>query len=105
MTSINFFTSIAYASSPKPLSASILEQVDNYFYLGGKKAHVIEGEVQSEEEQVIFAETNSSLLARIGKVFSYFTIIIPLLMLITKAILRSNHNFKVINPKEKLEMD
>jgi hypothetical protein len=52
---------------------------------------------------VLLSETGSSLLARVGKVISYFTLIIPLIMLITKAALRSRHNFKLIDLKQELE--
>jgi len=103
MPKLNFFTPVTYTAPSKSIGSSLLEKVDNYFYLGGKKAHVIQGLTKSGQEKVILSETKSSLLARAGKVLSYFTIVIPLLMLIAKAILRSTHSFKLIDPKQKLE--
>lgn len=97
MPKINFFTAITYQTPPKNCASKLLENVDDYFYLGGKKAHVLQG------EKVVLSEAKVSLLARIGKIFSYFTVIVPLMMLIAKAILRSQHSFKVIDPKQKLE--
>lgn len=103
MPKLNFFTSVTYTAPSKSIGSSILEKVDNYFYLGGKKAHVIQGRTKNGQEKVILFETKSSLLARVGKVLSYFTIVTPLLMLIAKAVLRSTHSFKLIDPKQKLE--
>jgi len=103
MTKLNFFTAITYQTPPKATASFLLEKVDNYFYLGGKKAHVIQGGTKSGHEEVILSETKSSLLARVGKVLSYFTVIIPIVMLIAKVALRSRHSFKVIDPKQKLQ--
>jgi hypothetical protein len=100
---ITFFTAVQYGQEAKTFRQSLLEKIDNYFYLGGKKAHVIPGRTKSGHEKIVLAETNSSLLARIGKVLSYFTVILPLAMLITKAVLRKTHTFRVIDPKKKLE--
>jgi hypothetical protein len=103
MPKLNFFTPVAYAAPSKSIGSSLLEKVDSYFYLGGKKAHVIQGRTKNGQEKVILSESRSSLLARVGKVVSYFTIVIPILMLIAKAVLRSTHSFKLIDPKQKLE--
>lgn len=103
MPKLNFFTAITYQTPQKSTASFLLEKVDNYFYLGGKKAHVIQGRTKSGHEQVILSETKSSLLARVGKVLSYFTVIIPLVMLIAKTALRSMRSFKIIDPKQKLE--
>jgi hypothetical protein len=100
---IGFFTAVKYELEVKSFNQSLLEKVDNYFYLGGKKAHVIQGKTKSGQEKILLAETNSSLLARIGKVVSYLTIILPLVFLIAKTILRATHTFRLIDPKKKLE--
>lgn len=103
MPKLNFFTPVTYISSSKSFGSSLLEKVDNYFYLGGKKAYVINGLAKNGQEKVILSEFKSSFLARVGKVFSYFTIVVPIFMLIAKAVLRSTHSFKVIDPKQKIE--
>lgn len=100
---VGFFTAIEYGQKAKTRTQSILEKVDNYFYFSGKKAQVIQGKTKNGTVRTILLRGNSSLLARVGKVASYFTIVIPLLMLIAKAILRSTHHFRLINPKKKLE--
>ncbi|MDP1880989.1 MAG: DUF648 domain-containing protein, partial [Parachlamydiaceae bacterium] len=99
--SIGFFTAVKYGEN-KTFSQFALEKVDNYFYLGGKKAHIIQGKKNKEYENVLLDETNTSLLSRIGKVLSYFTVILPLAMLITKAVLRSKHSFRLIDLEKKL---
>ncbi|MBS4166975.1 MULTISPECIES: DUF648 domain-containing protein [unclassified Neochlamydia] len=103
MSKLSFFTPITYQTSPKSTALFLLEKVDNYFYLGGKKAQVIQGRTKTGQEKVILSETRSSVLARVGRFLSYFTIIIPLIMLIAKTALRSQHSFKLIDPKQKLE--
>ena len=103
MQKLNFFTPVANTAPSKSIGSSLLEKVDNYFYLGGKKAYVIQGSTKNGQEKVVLSESRSSLLAKIGKVLSYFTIVTPLLMLIAKAVLRSTHNFKLIDAKKKLE--
>lgn len=97
---IGFFTAVKYSQENKTFRESVLEKVDNYFYLGGKKAHVIQGKTKNGQEKALLAETNSFLLARFGKVLSYF---LPVAMLITKAILPATHTFRLIDPKKKLE--
>jgi hypothetical protein len=100
---IGFFTAVDYGQENKTFSESVLEKVDDFFYLGGKKAHVIQGKTKNGPKKVLLTETNSPLLVRFVKVLSYFTIIIPLFMLITKAVLRSTYTFRLIDPKNKLE--
>jgi hypothetical protein len=99
---INFFTAVKYGQTPT-YKESLIETVDNYFYLGGKKALVIQGKTEQGHENTILTDTNSSLLARVVKVFSYLTIILPLIMLIAKIALRSTHTFKLTDPKKDLE--
>lgn len=93
---IGFFTAVKYRQDTRTSRQSFLEKVDNYFYLGGKKAYVIQGKTQEGHEMVVLSEAQSSLLARIAKVFSYLTLIIPLIMLVAKAILRYRNSFQII---------
>ncbi|WP_284452635.1 hypothetical protein [Parachlamydia acanthamoebae] len=101
MSKINFFTPIIY-NSPHTFKSYFLKKADNYFHLGGKKAYVI-GQTKNKQEKVILCESKVSLFDKIGKVASYFTVITPLFMLGTKAVLRSKHHFKIIDPRRKLE--
>lgn len=106
MKHLNFLTPVVYHNHAQSTETSLLMKVDNYFYMGGRKAQVIQGRTKSGQERVIFYESEVSLLERIAKIFSYLTLIIPLIMLILKAVLRSLHSFKIItdlNPRKKLE--
>lgn len=103
MAKVDFFTPVTYQNFQKPSNGSSLERVDDYFYLGGKKANVIQGLTKSGKERAILLDASSSGLLNIAKVISYFTVIIPLIMLVLKVALRTQHTFKVIDPKQKLE--
>lgn len=103
MLNLNFFTAVTYQTPPKSIAAYLLQKVDDYFYLGGKKAYVIQGRTKTGQEKVILSEATSSLLAKVAKVLSFFTLVIPMILLMAKAALRSQHSFKLIDPKKKLE--
>lgn len=106
MQELSFFTAVKYKDSHQSWRTSLLEKVDNYFYLGGKKAYVLQREVKEGPEQVVLSvDHQSSKLARVAKVISYFTVVIPVVLLLAKAILRNTHQFKVIDPKASLEQD
>lgn len=102
MSKVSFFTPISYQTISNSEKSPLLEKVDDYFYLCGKKAHVI-GLTKNKQEKVVLSESKSSRLANVAKVISYFTVLIPLIMLMAKVVLRSKHNFKLIDPKQKLE--
>lgn len=92
MNEVSFFTPIVYN---KP---TILGFVDNYFYLRGRKAHVI------DKDTVVLLEGKASLLGKIAKGFSYATLAIPLLMLALKTALRVTHTFKEIDVEKQMAL-
>lgn len=102
-TKIGFFRAVDFGQEKKSCGQSALETVDKYFYLGGKKAYVIQGKTNEVQVKVFLSESRISLLARIALVFSYLTLIIPLMMLFTKAILRSAYSFQLIENYRKPE--
>ena len=99
---MNFLTPVHYGNRPKSLVASLSEIADGYFNLGQQTAYAMKERSKDGRVKVFFAPSNSSLLIRAGKFVSYFTIVIPIFMLIAKAALRSTHTFKVIDLKQKL---
>lgn len=103
MDNLSFFTAVTYIDPPESIVSSLLERVDDYFCHGGRKAYIIQGLTDSDGEQVVVADSSFSWLATVGKVLSYFTIVIPFFALIAKGVLRSMHSFKVIDPKLQLE--
>lgn len=99
----DFFTAVSYKNSSNSFQSLLIDKVDDYFFLGGKKAYVIQGRTKKGQEKAVLSEAKTSLLERVAKVFSYFTVVVPFFMLIIKAGLRSRHSYKIIDPKQKLE--
>jgi len=93
MASINFFTPVHFGNQSITCHQAMQETVDDYFYLGGKKASVIDA--QDSKMKVVLLEKSPPFLNTCLKVLSYFTLIIPTLMLIAKTILRMNHFYKI----------
>lgn len=111
MNKISFFTAVCYEYKPQSIKKFLLEKVDGYFYLGGKKAQVIISEDLDQNQKarkVVFVDNKVSMLSTALKIASYCTIIVPLIMLVAKAILRSNYNFaidKKVSPLDKTKND
>lgn len=104
MAAIGFFTPITFNNLPKSFSQSLLENIDSYFPQPEKIAHVVQGEaVDGREGVVLLNGTSSSCLVTALKVASYFTILIPLILLAAKAILRSIHHFHLIDTAQRLK--
>jgi hypothetical protein len=98
MGSISFFTPVDYGDQPKSFTQSILESVDHYFYLGGKKAQVIPG-MQNERQQVELVEGSQTLLKTCLKVASYFTLVLPLILGALKLVLRTLNTYDIVGVK------
>ncbi len=90
MTSIRFFTPICYGNQTKSPRQFLLEKVDDYFYLSGRKAQVINGDKNKVKE--IHPDKRPLLLTAL-KVASYFTVILPIILLVMKCSLRAGHTF------------
>ena len=106
MSEINFFTPIYYGAHANSTKEKALQNIDNYFYICGKKAVVIPGRTDDGKEKVMLQSTKFSIgamLKTIGIALSIFTVIIPFIMLISKAALRSSHSYKIMDPKKELE--
>ena len=96
-----FFTPIKYETHTKSASQSLLEKVDDYFYLGGKKALVIK--IKNDEEKVILKDATLSKAAKaanVAKIVSYCFVLIPIILLCVKGGLRATHKFKLIDPTQ-----
>lgn len=92
---ISFFTPLEFAKGPKTKSQSLLEKVDDFFYVGGKKARVLKeiscGVISKKGYEIKMVEARVS--NKKWKIALYCTGIVPLVMLIAKAILRFNKEF------------
>ncbi|CAF23553.1 hypothetical protein [Candidatus Protochlamydia amoebophila] len=103
MNELPFFTTICYDKNPEFIGKRLLEKVDAYFYLGGKKASVIPGHTKGNVEGVKFINSSSSYLITSLKVASYCTILIPAIMLAAKMFLRSIYKFYLVNPETPID--
>lgn len=105
MNRISFFTPVYYEDKPKSTKEFLLEKVDAYFYLGGRRARVIVRTEENSQEVDLVADSPSMLTTSI-KIASYFTIVIPLIILTAKVFLRSSQEFHVVtrNPQNSVFM-
>jgi hypothetical protein len=103
MMNLDFFTPISFGNQPKSYTQSLLETADNYFYLGGKKAYVISGDMAQTSQGVVVLRESQSLLTTALKAASYVTLVLPAIMMGIKFILRSTHSFHVINVRQEIE--
>jgi len=83
MAKVGFFTPICFETRFKTYPQRILEKVDNYFYLGGLKAHLVP--FSKRHSTAALKEENQSLIITGLKVLSYFTIFLPSIPSLTKS--------------------
>ena len=98
MNEINFFTPVSYLHYNAHKKWSLLETVDHYFYLGGKKAYIIHERADATE--VNLADGEISSWEKVVKFVSYCFILPPLFFLCLKGALRWKYRFTVIKNNE-----
>jgi hypothetical protein len=103
MSDLSIFTAVNYGNNEKTISQSMLEKCDDFFFLRGRKAFVVQGRMENGKQAVILSEARTTLLRSATKVMLYFTVFIPLLVLALKLILRAFHKFSVLDPRKELE--
>lgn len=108
MTEIHFFTAVSYGDHAKSPSEFFLEKVDDYFCLNGKKVRVLTKALHESSFEVEKIQEPTSMIITCLKVFTHCTLIIPLIILMAKALLRFKYHFyfsenhslvKQLNPK------
>lgn len=109
MSQISFFTPVIYGNQAQSSKEKALEKMDQFFDFCGKRAIVISPGLKEEGVERVFLSSNK-LTAKlffkmVGVAISFFSIIVPLAFLIAKAILRSSHQYKVVDLKKELEGD
>lgn len=97
MSGISFFTPVNYDCLSKSIGQCLLENVDAYFHLAGEKAVAPSGVINGSAEGVYIVNEETSFLITALKVASYFTLILPLIMLVAKVILRCTHDFYLMS--------
>ncbi len=103
MNSIPFFTPVYYGKHAQSLGHTILEKVDDFFFLGdccnfsGRKAHVLPGFATiGKSEGALYKKHISSYIATAAKMGAYCTVVIPIIALVVKACLRYVYHFHLI---------
>ncbi len=92
---ISHWTPVSYKDTinATPLQKAI-ERVDDYFFISGNKAFALrESPAAIKQVPVATEAAQKSLILKIIQIFSYFTLIIPMIMLAIKAGLRSQYQF------------
>ena len=89
MTKVNFFTPITFGEYPKSPEEKALERYDSYFNLFGWSARIIDKDALEAEWH--YEKPNYLMTAL--KVISYFTFIIPIVVLGLKYASRANYTF------------
>jgi hypothetical protein len=87
---VNFFTPITFENGPRTTREKWTQRVDDYFFLGGKKAVVLN---LDRRDLVVKTTLKQQWYITALKVFSYATIIIPLIALIAKYCLRKGTSY------------
>lgn len=101
MSDLTIFTPISYTHAQASFSQFLLSVADDYFYLGGKRAEVIQGCVEQGSQGVVLIDDSVGYVCTALKVASYLIFIIPFIFGVMKLILRSIYSFHVI-PQETL---
>jgi hypothetical protein len=101
MSKVDFFTPIVFSPAFNCVTSGsehLLEIVDSYFYLGGKQVCAISGKIANNGSTIAYRVQNPSqpsLFTTALKVASYFTLVLPLIMLVAKAVLRATHHIEI----------
>lgn len=100
VTPIDFFTPVEFSGERVSCSQKALEYVDHYFYLGGNIAKAQSDSsyhchCNSQYVEITRGKTEWWMTAL--KVISYATIVLPGLLLILKAVLRSQYHFHKVD--------
>lgn len=99
MERISFCTAVEYSRENRTCMEYLREKIDNYFYLGGRKAHVLK-DVQAEEGEIVeYVNQKASCCSTFLKVVSYMTVALPVIMFIMKCIFRGDFIY-YLNQKE-----
>ena len=100
MLNLSFCTPVTFGNQPTSLSQSFLEFADDYFFLGGQKAIVKFDKTEGASLGVELVDAACSVKETAFKIISYFTLILPALLLLAKYILRECiHHFHLIVPQ------
>ena len=100
MNEVKFFTPVVFDPKRRSVGEFLVEKVDGYFSLSGKRAFVIPGRIINHSNEVKLKDYDQSAISKVIfgalKIASYVTLVIPLLMLLSKLTLRNIYSFHLI---------
>lgn len=94
---INFFTPITFENGPRSTREKWTQRIDDYFFLGGKKAVVLN---LDQRDLVVTSTFKQKWYVTALKVVSYTTLILPLIALIAKYSLRKGVSYSEFTYKD-----
>lgn len=97
MNKLNFQTAISYGEHKQGIVDHLVEAFDDYFYFKGKKACVISNDRLHAHLQEMPQSSMPRIALKVIQFISYFTLVIPLSMLLGKIILRSIRKIELID--------
>lgn len=109
MSGISFYTPVEFGAEAT-FGQKVLELVDGYLNFGSRVAVVIPGSIRNGSYEVAIQWKETSWLKTALKVLSYATIVIPFIMLVAKAALRSTFLFHtcgrnpIVQPEEHYDL-
>lgn len=105
MNSLDFFTPIEFNVEEKTFKHHLIENIESYFNLDGlQKAYVISGKDIDGSQEVEIGNsnlnTNQRILYAAIKIATYATVVIPLIMMVSKIAFRMSHQFHVYSKED-----
>lgn len=97
MTNINFTRAVSYEIPNKSTSQRDLANIDGFFSCNGMRATVVRIDEKTKTEYAVLTKVATAWYFTALKVLAYLTIILPIIMLIAKAIARSQHKIVIID--------
>lgn len=97
MSNLGFFTALKFNPEGQTCHQSLTQKIDGYFYFGSRHAKVLQGVLKNGKEVAVLKTGNVSRLMQVALIISYFTVLIPLLMLVAKVALRLSYDIKVVD--------
>jgi hypothetical protein len=106
INSVNFFTPICFDQLEKSWSETFLEAADGYFTISDERACVFAGQdVDGSKPTIMDNIEPTSFVWTALKVASYFTLVLPLIVLVAKVALRITHSFHLVELDKKVSFD
>lgn len=102
MGKVHRFTPVRFEGE-KTVKQRLCQGVEDYFYLGGKVAYVLQGNVDGKKFTASIRDADQSnerkFLLGAVKILSYTTVLIPMVMLSAKVAVRKANHFYTATPK------